>query len=185
MVSRVDDRRGIPGRGVRDCGEIVSVNWFEEKATGKFLGAGRSSARPRRRRRRWRRAGGRAQERDADAVLGEAWEHGGGERRRRLRAGGKAINRGRNRRMLHALHGEFEFSDDDDAIWQFFMDNAGVEPTTVRWLTNTHRGVSRGRVRGFRRGRHRQGGGDEREAVHGRPIRRIGKRRVIGVRTCC
>ena len=28
------------GEAFADCGEIVSVNWFEEKATGKLLGAG-------------------------------------------------------------------------------------------------------------------------------------------------
>ena len=40
--------------------------------------------------------------------------------------------------------GNLNFQIDDDAIWKFFKDGAGVEPTTVRWLTNKDTGEFRG-----------------------------------------
>ena len=82
--------------------------------------------------------------------------------------------------------GNLNFQIDDDAIWQFFMDNAGVEPTTVRWLTNKDTGEFRGvGFADFAEGLHRQGGGDERKPCMGRPIRLDWQAPSNRVRTCC
>ena len=138
------------GEAFADCGEIVSVNWFEEKATGKFLGAGvvefatpegaakavAASGRMVHKRetptRFWEKRGNTAEERAAAKAASGA---------------GKAEIKplGPKPSGCYTLFmGNLNFQIDDDAIWKFFMDNAGVEPTSVRWLTNKDTGEFRG-----------------------------------------
>jgi nucleolin len=138
------------GEAFADCGEIVSVNWFEEKATGKFLGAGvvefktaeaaaaavAATGRLVHKRetpvRFWEKRGNTAEERAAAKAAG-----GGG------RAEIKPM--GEKPEGCYTLFmGNLNFQIDDDTIYKFFMDGAGVGPHTIRWLTNKETGEFRG-----------------------------------------
>ena len=137
----------------KDCGEVESVTWFEEKATGKFLGAGvvefktpegaaKAVAACGRKvlgretpTRFWEQRGNTAEERAAAKAA--AREAGGGQ--------GDVKKMGPKPDGCYTLFmGNLNFQIDDDKIWKFFMDNAEVEPTTVRWLTNKETGEFRG-----------------------------------------
>ena len=138
------------GEAFADCGEIVSVNWFEEKATGKFLGAGVVEfATPEAAAKAVAASGRVVHKRETPTRF---WEKRGNTAEERAAA--KAASRGGKAEIkplgpkpsgcYTLFMGNLNFQIDDDAIWQFFMDNAGVEPTTVRWLTNKDTGEFRG-----------------------------------------
>ena len=132
----------------KDCGEVASVNWFEEKATGKFLGAGVVEFTTPEGAAAAVKATGRVIHSRETPI--RFWEKRGNtaeERAEQRKAQGKveAKPMGEKPAGCYTLFmGNLNFQIDDDAIWKFFKDNAGVEPTTVRWLTNKDTGEFRG-----------------------------------------
>ena len=130
-----------------DCGNVLSINWFEEKDTKKFLGAGVVEF--------------DTQEGANAAIAATGREvHG---RETKIRGWEQRGTEGSEKRAAHAARktevkpmgakppgcytlfmGNLNFAIDDDAIYNFFKDNAGVELSAVRWLTNKDTGEFRG-----------------------------------------
>ena len=130
-----------------DCGNVLSINWFEEKDTKKFLGAGVVEFDTQEGANAAIAASGREVHGRETKIRG--WEQRGTEasEKRAARAAQKMEVKpmGPKPPGCYTLFmGNLNFAIDDDAIYNFFKDNAGVEISAVRWLTNKDTGEFRG-----------------------------------------
>eukprot|EP00227_Mantoniella_beaufortii_P012337 CAMPEP_0197597050 /NCGR_PEP_ID=MMETSP1326-20131121/26458_1 /TAXON_ID=1155430 /ORGANISM="Genus nov. species nov., Strain RCC2288" /LENGTH=221 /DNA_ID=CAMNT_0043163661 /DNA_START=39 /DNA_END=704 /DNA_ORIENTATION=- len=129
-----------------DCGEVIGVNWFEEKETKKFLGAGVIEFDTAEAARKAVEASGR-QVHGRESKI-RAWEQRGNTAEEKKEARDKKFDikpMGDKPNGCYTLFmGNLNFAIDDDTIFNFFKDGADVEVSTVRWLTHKDSGEFRG-----------------------------------------
>ena len=124
-----------------DCGKVLSIDWFEERDTKKFLGAGVVEFETREGAIAAIAATGREVHGRETKI--RDWEQRGTAARAAARTEFKPM--GAKPPGCYTLFmGNLNFAIDDDAIFNFFKDNAGVEISAVRWLTNRDTGEFRG-----------------------------------------
>ena len=134
------------GEAFADCGEVLSIKWFEEKETKKFLGAGVVEFDSTEAAARAVAAAGR-QVHNRETKI-RPWEERGntGEEKRAAKAAKFEVKpMGPKPPGCYTLFmGNLNFAIDDDAIYNFFKEGADAEMVAVRWLTNKGRGEFRG-----------------------------------------
>ena len=134
------------GEAFADCGEVVSIKWFEEKDTNKFLGAGVVEFESTEAAARAVAAAGREVHSRETKI--RAWEDRGntGEEKRAAKTAKFDVKPlGPKPPGCFTLFlGNLNFGIDDDEMGKFFMEGAGATMTTVRWLTNKDTGEFRG-----------------------------------------
>jgi nucleolin len=129
-----------------DCGEVLSIKWFEEKETKKFLGAGVVEFDSSEAAQRAVAAQGR-QVHNRETKI-RPWEERGntGEERRAAKAAKFEVKpMGPKPPGCYTLFmGNLNFAIDDDEMYKFFKEGCGAEMVAVRWLTNKETGEFRG-----------------------------------------
>ena len=134
------------GEAFADCGEVLSIKWFEEKETKKFLGAGVVEFDSTEAAARAVAAAGR-QVHNRETKI-RAWEERGntGEEKRAAKAAKFEVKpMGPKPAGCYTLFmGNLNFAIDDDEMYKFFKEGADAEMVAVRWLTNKESGEFRG-----------------------------------------
>jgi nucleolin len=131
----------------KDCGDVLSVNWFEEKETKKFLGAGVVEFDSADAAKRAVAAAGRlVHDRETKIRHWEQRGNTGEEKKAAKAAAGRDVKpMGPKPPGCYTLFmGNLNFAIDDDAMFKFFKEGAGVEIAALRWLTNKETGEFRG-----------------------------------------
>ena len=133
------------GEAFADCGAVVSIKWFEEKETKKFLGAGVVEFDSAEAAAKAVAAGRPVLNRDTKI---RRWEERGNtaEEKKAAKASKFEVKPlGPKPPGCYTLFlGNLNFAIDDDAIYNFFKEGAGAEMSAVRWLLNKETGEFRG-----------------------------------------
>ena len=134
------------GEAFADCGAVVSIKWFEEKETKKFLGAGVVEFDSAEAAAKAVAAAGR-QVHNRETKI-RRWEERGNtaEEKKAAKASKFEVKPlGPKPPGCYTLFlGNLNFAIDDDAIYNFFKEGAGAEMSAVRWLLNKETGEFRG-----------------------------------------